>query len=357
MRRPSLFKTFALLLLLAACSLALPAFAADPCPALRNQKNAADVATRIAAWACEANQNWYSPFIDADGKVNGVRTYEAEASALANSVQAWQQVAIYWNDSGLLPQAYGRPGASECAYANTSRYPSPACRAFVIDTPWSAAFVSWVMRRAGVPGFNGSPSHVSYVREAYRNPAQSAYQVVDPRAGKPEPGDLLCYVRVASRTYGFADLASLLSSPNGEGLNMHCDIVVGARAGNLAYLVGGNVAQAVTLRMLRLAPNGYFANLPMRTPSDPPCTPDSPVGCNSNRQDWSMLLKLRPAAELAQLPPPYVPPSSQVLPSPQGQQCCVNCVVGSGIPRCPAGNQSPLPNNPDPARQVPPTTP
>lgn len=348
-----------LLLLLAASAVSLPAFAADPCPALRHQKNAADVGTRIAAWACEASQNWYSPFIDVDGKVNGASTYEAEATALANSVQAWQQVAIYWNDSGLLSQAYGRPGASECAYANTSRYPSPACRAFVIDTPWSAAFVSWVMRRAAVPGFKGSPSHVNYVRDAYKNSTQNAYQVVDPRSGKPAPGDLLCYVRVSSRIYGFAELASMLSSANGEGLNMHCDIVVGARAGNVAYLVGGNVAQAVTLRMLRLAPNGYFANLPMRTNSDPPCTPDSPAGCNSNRQDWAMLLKLRPAAELAKLPPPYVPPASQVVPSTPSQQCCVNCVVGSGIPRCPAGRTSPLPAqpaNPDPAKQLPGST-
>jgi hypothetical protein len=358
MRRPIL----TLLLLLAACCVSLPSFAADPCPQLRNQKNATDVATRIAAWACEANQNWYAPFIDLDGKVNGVRTYEAEASALANSVQAWQQVAIYWNDSGLLPQAYGRPGASECAYANTSRYPSPSCRAFVIDTPWSAAFTSWVMRRAGVPGFNGSPSHVNYVRDAYRNPTQSAYQVSDPRASRPTPGDMLCYVRVPSRIYGFGDLASMLSSANGEGLNMHCDVVVGARAGNIAYLVGGNVAQAVTLRMLRLAPNGYFANLPMRTQSDPPCTPDSAVGCNANRQDWAVLLKLRPANELATLPPPYVPPPSQIVPGTQqpGQQCCVNCVVGSGMPRCPAAGTSPVPPRPtsaDPARQVPPGRP
>lgn len=331
--------------------------AADPCLSLRHQKAAPDVATRIAAWACQANQDWYSPFIDAEGRVHGVRAYEAETGALANSVQAWQQVAIYWNDSGLLPRAYGRPGASECAYASTTRYPSPSCRAFIIDTPWSATFVSWVMRRAGVPGFGGSPSHVDYVREAYRNPAQSAYRISDPRASRPAPGDLLCYVRVPSRIYGFAQLATLLSSPNGEGLNMHCDIVVAARPGNLAYLVGGNVAQAVTLRMLRLAPNGHFADLPMRSLTDVQCMPDYPAGCNANRQDWAVLLKLRPQAELATLPPPYVPPATQVpAATPARQQCCVNCVVGSGVPRCPAPGTSPVapPSNPDPAKQLPP---
>lgn len=339
---------------------AMPAaFAADPCPALRGQTASPDVATRVAAYACEANNAWYRPFIDLDGRVQGVRTYEAEASALANSIQAWQQVAIYWNDSGLLSSAYGRPGASECGYAAASRYPSPGCRAFVIDTPWSAAFVSWVMRRAGLPGFKGSASHVNYVRDAYRNPAENAYRIYDPAAAKPERGDLLCYVRVASRVYGFGDLATMLSSPDGGGLGMHCDIVVGAEPGKAAYMIGGNVAQAVTLRMLRLAPNGYFASLPTRTGGEIPCTPDSPAGCNANRQDWSMLLKLRPASELAQLPPPYVPPSSQVLPSTPMQQCCVNCVVGSGIPRCPAGGAPPAaPSaNPDPSKQAPSATP
>jgi hypothetical protein len=346
-----------LLTILLMMGLAVPVVhAADPCPVLRNQKASADVATRIAAWACEANQAWHRPFIDLEGKPQGVRTYEAEATPLANSIQAWQQVAIYWNDSGLLPRAYGRPGASECAYANTSRYPSPSCRAFIIDTPWSAVFVSWVMRRAGLPGFTGSPSHVDYVRDAYRFPADTAYRVHDPRSARPETGDLLCYVRVASRIYGYGDLAGLLSSPDGQGLGMHCDIVAGTIPGNRAYLVGGNVAQAVMLRMLRLAPNGYFADLPMRTPGDPPCTPDSPAGCDSNRQDWAVLLKLRPAVELATLPPPYVPPASQVLPSAPAQQCCVNCVVGSGIPRCPAGTsppQSQLPPSPDPGKRLP----
>lgn len=336
---------------------ALPAQASDPCPVLRTQTASPDVATRIAAYACDANNAWFRPFIDAEGKVNGVLTYEAEASALANSIEAWQQVAIYWNDSGLLSSAYGRAGASECGYAASARYPSPGCRAFIIDTPWSAAFVSWVMRRAGLPGFTGSASHVNYVRDAYRNPTQNAYVISDPRAAKPAMGDLLCYVRVGSRVYGFGDLATLLSSSDG-GLNMHCDIVVGVQPGNLAYLVGGNVAQAVTLRMLRLAPNGYFANLPARSASgDMICAPDSPEGCNSNRQDWSILLKLRPANELAMLPPPYVPPATQVLPRTPAQQCCVNCVVGSGIPRCPAGTmpptQSRAPVNPDPGKQLP----
>src|SRR3546814_11137446 len=85
-----------------------------------------------------------------------------------------------------------------------NRYVSPSCRAFVIDTPWSATFVSWVMRRAQVPGFNGSASHVNYVRDAYRDPSGTAYQVATTASARPPPGALLCYVPVAKigRAYG-----------------------------------------------------------------------------------------------------------------------------------------------------------
>lgn len=345
--------------LLLACLLVGQAFpalarAADPCPLLRAQTASPAVAVRIAAYACRENQNWYRTFIDSDGRVFGPRIYEAENSGLADGVEAWRHVALYWVDSGLLSSAQGRPGASECAYAATAQYPSPGCRAFIIDTPWSAAFVSWVMRQAGLPGFNSSASHVSYVRDAYRKPLDNAYQVQDPRSGKPAVGDMMCSVRSSGRIYGFGDLANMLSMPSNDGLAMHCDIVVGVTPGNMAYLVGGNVQQAVTLRMLRLAPSGNFANLQTRTLADPECSPDQPGNCNANRLDWAVMLKLRPAQDLAQLPAPYVAGPSRILPGAPSQQCCVNCLVGSGIPRCPVGGQRPLISpNPDPSRQVP----
>lgn len=320
--------------------------AADPCPLLRAQTGSQNVATRIAAYACLANQHWYRPFIDAQGRTHGPRIYEAENSRLADGGEAWRHVASYWNESGLLGSAYGRAGAQECAYAASSASPSPSCRSFIIDTPWSAAFVSWVMRRAQLPGFNGSASHVNYVRDAYRSNQPSAYTVLDPRSGKPATGDLLCYVRVPSRTYGFADLAAMLSQSD-EGLGMHCDIVVGVNSGGsgLAWLVGGNVNQAVTVRQLPVTQTGYFGNLPMRTPNDPECTPDTPDACNANRQDWAVLLKLKPASQLATLPP--APPPILSGGAAPAQRCCTVCVVGSGIPRCPAAGS--VPGTPQPA--------
>ena len=341
-----------------ALALPMPAAASDPCPLLRAQTGSPAVATRIAAAACEEHQLWYRPFIDLDGRYAGSTVREAETGLLANGQPAWLRVAEYWRGSGLLGSASGRPGASDCGYAGVNQYVSPSCRAFVVDTPWSAAFVSWVMRRAQVPGFNGSASHVNYVRDAYRDPSGNAYQVANPASARPQTGDMLCYVRVASRVYGFGGLAGLLSSNEG-GLGMHCDIVVATNPDNdgMAYLVGGNVLDGVTMRLLRLTPGGQFADLPMRLPDSPACSPDAPSACNASRQDWAVLLQLKPAQQLALLPPamPMAPTTiSQPRPEPQ---CCVNCVVGSGIPRCPAGTPTPLrtvPIRPAPAPAAPP---
>lgn len=348
------------LILLSAWMAPLPAAAADPCLKLpASALQSTDVATRIAAVACGEHRLWYRPLIEADGRIGSMKVREAERSQLANGTPAWQRVVEYWRDSGLLWNS----GGSVCGYGDI---PTPSCRVFVIDTPWSAAFLSWVMRRAAVPGFGGSASHLNYVRQAYREPASSAYRVANPLAAQVQTGDLLCNVRGTARTYGFNDLAAILSG-NDPGLAMHCDLVVGidfgADSARSAFLVGGNVFDSVTMRRLRLTPGNRFDALPMRLASDPECTPESPYACDLNRQDWSVLLQLRPAAELATLAPPLpIAPvqtpasaagaypqrtnpawgSQRVVPAatspqaPSTPRCCNHCDPEVGLPRCPA---------------------
>jgi len=341
MANPMRAPAYLSLLLLAAWLLpGLPALAVDPCPLVRAQQSAPDAATRIAAVACEEHQAWHRPFIDREGRLAGSVVREAEAARLANGQPAWLRVSDYWRGSGLLWQVMQRPGASDCAHAS-EQHAAPACRTFVVDTPWSAAFVSWVMRRAALPGFSGSASHVDYVRTAYRDPEGSAYRIVDPRAARPAVGDLLCYVRVPGRSYGFGGLATLFSSEGG-GLGMHCDIVVstGEAGDRTARLVGGNVLDGVTMRLLPLTAGGRFDDLPARMDDGPDCSPDQPAACSANRQDWAALLQLRPQAELARLAPPL--PMQGPAQAPVAPRCCVYCVVGSGIPRCPAQGGQPL---------------
>ena len=350
-------RTAVLLALLSCGSLsAPPAAAADPCLKLpASALQSPEASTRIAAAACEEHRLWYRPLIEADGRIGAMRVREAERSRLANGQPAWRRVVEYWRDSGLL----WRAGAGDCAYGDL---PMPSCRAFVVDTPWSAAFVSWVMRRAAVPGFNGAANHLDYVRRAYREPFQSPYRVAHPLGAQVHAGDLLCYVRGAARTYGFGELATILSG-NEPGLAMHCDVVVGLDVGTddarSAFLVGGNVFDSVAMRRLRLTPGGRFDSLPMRLDSDPECTPESAYACDLNRQDWSVLLQLRPAGELAALPPALpMPPAPAagnaakavvvgatgqgavpVLDASQAQpespRCCNHCDPEVGLPRCP----------------------
>ena len=321
------------------------ALAADQCPLLRSRQSDPEVATRIAAAACEEHIRWRRPFIGTDGRLASSMVAEGESNGMLGGGAAWRQVARYWGDAGLLGRS-GASGAGDCSYATgNAAYPGLGCRGFVIDNPWSAAFVSWVMQRAGVPRFVLSGSHFDYVRAARRDPANSPYRFLEPMSAAPATGDMLCYVR-SSRIYGHEGLAAAIDG-GANGLAMHCDIVVAANAGGdaKAYLVGGNVQQAVTMRMLNLNAAGHFWGLQRRSEDGVECSPDSPGACDFNRQDWAVLLKLKPQEQLAQLGP-VQPPSLRPLPeaAPLQPDCCVNCVLGASVPRCPAeGEAKPQP--------------
>ena len=316
------------------------AHAADVCPWLRSQLSAADPATRVAAVACNEYMIWYRPFIDRNGRLANGGVMESETSLLGDGVSpAWKRVAGYWQESGLLRQMGGIAGANECAYAGSGA--SPGCRTFIIDNAWSAAFISWVMARAALPGFRASASHIDYVRAAHQHAESNAYQFLEPTHARPAAGDMLCYVRGAQSALGYAGLLGVVE--RGGGLNMHCEVVVAANPGNdsTAYLIGGNVQQGVSMRLLPLNRNGEFWSLPQRMDSGAPCSPDNAEACNFNRQDWAVLLKLKSPAALAQLPR-AAPPVTPIMPqAPSAPTCCINCVVGSGVPRCPQEGGNP----------------
>jgi hypothetical protein len=319
------------LALLALLGAAATARAADICPAGAGPD--ASYAARIARIACGENRLWYRPFITDEGRLASVRVSEAETYPLADgATPAWRRVVDYWRGSGLLPSAAGRPGAADCAVAAPMSSSASACRVFVIDTPWSATFVSWVLVSAGLPGFRASPSHYDFLRDAWGRPG-SPFRFVDPHAEAPAAGDLLCFARMPSvfGPMGFRDY--LANHPDGA-MAMHCDIVVEnvATTGRL-YTVSGNVLQGVSLRILDVNHQGLLWNLPQRATGDMACQPESPSACNFNRQDWVALLKLKP------LPPPPAAVPAQ----PSAPACCTACTLPMppGVRRCPAPAPAP----------------
>lgn len=327
---PSRALRLACLVLAAAC--AAPAHAAG-CVAPPEDGT---TASRIAAIACAEHDLWYSPFIDESGRLANMRISEAEGLRLRDgATPAWRRVAAYWLGSGVRWPPPGLPAGADCQGADGS-VGVALCRTFLIDTPWSAVFVSYVLTRAGVPGFRPSMRHVDYVRDAFRD--GGPYQLADPDVESPSVGDLVCFSRLSSQVFGVQGFRGWLDRSYGGALPMHCDIVV-STGGNRARLVGGNVLQGVTMRVLPLNRLGRLWSLPRRAVNDPECGPANAAACNFNRQDWVALLKLDPAANVR-----------TPVDAGRPETCCVVCMLpmAPGMRRCPAQAAEPPAQSPVP---------
>jgi uncharacterized protein DUF2272 len=109
--------------------------------------------------------------------------------------------------------------------------------------PWSAVFISWVMRRSGVDPtqFEKSAAHRDYLRRIIAHENDPAFKLKPRRAADyaPRPGDLIC--RGRGKDYGLSDYHDL-----GDDALLHCDIVV-FNEGGVLQSVGGNVRQSVSM--------------------------------------------------------------------------------------------------------------
>lgn len=131
--------------------------------------------------------------------------------------------------------------------------------------PWSAAFISWIMRESGVPSYQFPPAdaHWDYLTRII---AQSEG---DPSAGflprslteyRPQPGDLLCATRGNG---GRPEPGQPFRSVLLEHTQLHCDIVVERDEHHLA-LIGGNVRNSVSKTVLNLDKDGWVQPIPRR---------------------------------------------------------------------------------------------
>lgn len=306
---------------------ALPAMAAEACD-IPPRYGVSEVAKAVVAAACGEHRLWYRPFIDRDGRIASLGVTEAENEHLAdNGLIAWQRVAGYWRESATLGPMGAIAGASSCAQPAGNRYTDSDCRAFLIDNPWSAAFISWVMTRAAVPGFTRSPRHIDYIRAAYQGGSNGMpYRLTDPGSEKPAPGDMLCFLRDRSSTLNYSGLIQALGSGRTGNWKSHCEIVVSANMGGdrTLYLIGGNVANSVVMRKLMLDRTGLIelpkANAASASTSliEQNCSPGHEEECNLNRQDWAALLKLTASnpAPAFNSTAPLPPPPDEPIPTP-----------------------------------------
>lgn len=129
-----------------------------------------------------------------------------------------------------------------------------------VETPWSAAFVSWVFRAAGVGSrdFPTSEGHSVYIRQAVgnRRSVNLSSSIVGWRISErqPRPGDVLCF---ASKEYNPDLNYDNCTDANRSGFRSHGDIVVAIRAGYV-LVIGGNVGESVTLSYFKLGQSGFL---------------------------------------------------------------------------------------------------
>ncbi|MCI0537238.1 MAG: DUF2272 domain-containing protein [Verrucomicrobiales bacterium] len=151
--------------------------------------------------------------------------------------------------------------------------------AFHAKNPWSAAFISWVMRTAAAgKAFKYNSYHSTYTRAAIDNRLATndnpfkAYRITELA---PRVGDLICRSRAGSgATYDNLR----------PGMKTHCDIVTEVRPGKLVT-VGGNVSNSVGQTLVQTDANGrimqpnYFAVIRIdgKQPSVPIAPPPPPV--------------------------------------------------------------------------------
>ena len=155
---------------------------------------------------------------------------------------------------GLAAPAVAAPGPEDM-----SLYAFPA---------WSAAFVSAIARRAGIPedDLPAAERHARYIdallARAIAAPDGARFLPYAPEDRAPRPGDLLCVDRSAAPLSHW----SMRLAEAGRPRPMHCDIVVGTGPG-VIEAVGGNVQDLVVLRRLPADAEGRVLPAP---PGQPP---------------------------------------------------------------------------------------
>jgi len=197
-----------------------------------------------------------------------------------------------------------------------------ALRAAIIDTSWSAAFISYVIRQSGVApnAFHFANAHRVYIYDAFavsaaelKNEASDGIYRACPLTTRPRAGDLICQQRESELVDASDEAvrerirAELDGSVQARSVRRtHCEVVAHVdKAARKVYTIGGNVNQAVTARKMNLRRNLTFSasqkgdcggprhwSLPQPA-GDPPHALDLTKNCSLNDKKWFVLLQLR----------------------------------------------------------------
>ena len=121
------------------------------------------------------------------------------------------------------------------------------------NTPWSAAFISYVHQRAGYTNatFPFAQSHTTYAQQI-RTSYLSNFEVLDPATNAPQPGDIIVAnrqsnkMRFSNKTwsgYSHGDIVVDVQYPATTALTAKADVTV----------IGGNIGQTVSQSVKKIS--------------------------------------------------------------------------------------------------------
>ncbi len=180
-------------------------------------------------------------------------------------------------------------------------------RVAVIDTPWSAAFVSWLARQSGLGAgeFVFSEAHADYAGAAWQagldeaagKVTRYAMRACDAARTPPRVGDLLCAARAAAAGLDDYDkIGAVLAHrrTRGAALPMHCDVVVAVDDAGFD-IVGGNVLHSVSSRRFAFAPGTRLLDPSYLAAgcAESAVTSSECLDRHMSRQPWSLVLQWR----------------------------------------------------------------
>ena len=132
--------------------------------------------------------------------------------------------------------------------------------------PWSAAFISWVLRKAGYQNFLFSSLHAEYIHQAIRRRELS---IPGPFWGfrlsehRPDLGDIVCQWRTTRDAQGRPILIDYDYAEDHDDFFSHTDVVVQVNDRSVRT-IGGNTGQelghggSVSMKTYRLDANGFL---------------------------------------------------------------------------------------------------
>jgi uncharacterized protein DUF2272 len=197
-----------------------------------------------------------------------------------------------------------------------------ALRAAIVDTPWSAAFISYVVREAGVAAgaFQFANAHRAYIYEAFATSTaeragtagERLYRACPVATTRPRVGDILCEQREpALASLGEEAVRERIRSELGTDARSvrrtHCEVVahIDAPARKL-YAIGGNVLHAVAARKLNLRARDFKLSATQSSPcigtrhwtlpegaAAAPRAQSPDHNCSLNDKKWFVLLQVR----------------------------------------------------------------